>query len=486
MANFTLIEKFFDPKSIALIGASRKQFGAANTILTSILHKKYTGEIYLINNSAREGERVHGLPLYKTILDCPKIDLAFIIVPSNHVKSVIEDCIEVGIKNGVIISAGFKESILYDEKKVELEREIVMLARENGLRLIGPNCNGIINVPSSFYAFFGPRLKVAPGGTSYVTRGGTAGGFILMGSAQFGRGLGINKLVNLGDACDLTIGDFVRYYDQDPQTKVIGVYTEGITEGAQLIQVLKNVNKPVIFYKSGQTFAGQRAALSHVGAIASAETNSIYQGFISQAGVIPADSVEEMLDLAAAFSHSRLPQGNKIGIFTFGGSLGVMMTDAAEKHGLNVAPLKQSQIEILNEILPEYWSHSNPIDVTDGGSIYEPRTLLKVFAMILEEYDALFLITPVFENDEIFDYDSEMNWRTMFREFVRQNIKRYNRLTQSGKPIFVLGEFGQISDLFYQNDIPVFESFERMAKAYSGLYTYTKILKRKEKKMESI
>jgi acyl-CoA synthetase (NDP forming) len=351
MSEFQLIDKFFHPESVALIGASRKPYGAASSILTSILHKKYTGQIYLINRSAAAGEKLHGLPLHKNLSACPKVDLAFIIVPSRYVKSVVEDCISIGIQNGVIISSGFKESILYDESKVELEQEIVQLAKKNGLRLIGPNCNGIVNVPGSFYAFFGPRMKVQPGACSYVSRGGTAGGFILMGSALFGRGLGVNKLLNIGDACDLTIGDFIQYFDQDPTTEVIGVYTEGISDGSNLLNVLKKVTKPVIFYKSGQTTAGQRAAMSHVGAIAGSETNQIYEGFISQAGVIPANSINEMLDLAAAFSHSPLPQGTKVGIFTFGGSLGVMMTDAAEKYGLDVAPLKKPQLDALNQIL---------------------------------------------------------------------------------------------------------------------------------------
>ncbi|MFX1293421.1 MAG: CoA-binding protein [Promethearchaeota archaeon] len=480
MSNYTLIDKFFNPKSIALIGASRKPFGAANTILTGILHNKYIGEIYLINKNAGENEKLYGFPLYKSTLEISKVDLAFIIVPSKYVKSVIEDCIEIGITNGVIISAGFKESILYDKKKIELEQEIVKIARENGLRLIGPNCNGIVNIPSSFYAFFGPRLKVERGVCSYVTRGGTAGAFLLMGSACPGRGLGINKLLNLGDACDLTIGDFIQYYDQDPLTEVIGVYTEGISDGSKLLEILKNVNKPIIFYKSGQTSAGQRAALSHVGAIASSETNQIYKGFISQAGIISANSIEEMLNLAAAFSNSILPTGKKIGIFTFGGSLGVMMTDAAEKNGLEVAPLNPSQIEALNKILPEYWSHSNPIDITDGASVFDPRTLLKVFSIIVKDFDALFIIAPIFEHDSIFDYkEEEMNFKDMFKEFVKLNIKRYKRLLKLGKPIFVLGEYGEISDIFYQKGIPVYESFEQISKVYTGLYTYTKILKRK-------
>ena len=231
MQSFNIIDKFFNPKSIALIGASRKPFGPANAIYTALLHKKFTGNIYLINKNAKAGEKISGLPFYKSILDCPDIDLAFIIVPSKFVKSVIEECIEAKITNGVIISSGFKESILYDKSKVELEKEIVELARGNGLRLIGPNCNGIVNVPTNFYALFGPRMKIKEGVCSYVTRGGTAGGFILMGSALPGRGLGVNKLLNIGDACDLTIGDFIQYYDQDPQTEVIGVYTEGITDG---------------------------------------------------------------------------------------------------------------------------------------------------------------------------------------------------------------------------------------------------------------
>jgi len=482
MGHYDLIDKFFNPKSIALIGASRKPFGAAHTIMTAILHKRYPGEIYLVNASAQEGEKLFDLPLYKRLQDCPKVDLVFIIVPSRYVKSVIEDCIECKVANGIIISSGFKESILYDQKKVELEKEIVELARTNGLRLIGPNCNGIVNIPASFYAFFGPRLKVPIGPLSVVSRGGTASGFILMGSSIFGRGLGINKLVNLGDACDLTIGDFLTYYGEDEQTKVIGVYSEGIQDGPEFLKVIKKMKKPVILYKSGQSEAGQRAALSHVGALASSSTNAIYQGFLAQSGAIPANSVEEMLDIAAGFSHSILPYGNKIGIFTFGGSLGVMMTDAAEKQGLSVAPLKQSQVDALNQMLPEYWSHSNPVDVTDGSSVYEAQNLMKIFQIILQEFDALFIIAPVFENVSIFDYtEKEINFQSMYKTFIRQNIKRFGALVQnSGKPIFVLGEFGELSNLFYQNGIPVYDNFDRMAKAYAGLYRYALHLKRNE------
>jgi acyl-CoA synthetase (NDP forming) len=321
MMQFDLMDKFFNPKSIALIGASRKPFGAANTIMTAILHKKYPGNVFLVNASAKEGETLFNLPLYKQIPR--KVDLVFIIVPSRAVRSVIEDCIAYQITNIIIISSGFKESILYDQKKVELEKEIVELARANGLRLIGPNCNGIVNVPASFYALFGPRLKVPAGPLSVVSRGGTASGFILMGSSVFGRGLGINKLVNLGDACDVGIADLLTYYNEDTQTKVIGVYSEGIQDAPELLNIIRGIKKPIIFYKSGQSESGQRAALSHVGALASESTNSIYQGFIAQSGAIPANSIEELLDIAAAFSHSILPSGNKIGIFTFGGSLGV-------------------------------------------------------------------------------------------------------------------------------------------------------------------
>lgn len=483
MSSNQIIDKFFNPKSIALIGASRKPFGAAHMILSGILHKNYSGEICLINNKATPGEEIQGIPLYKSIHQCESPDLVFVIVPGKYVKPVIQECIDEGITNGVIISSGFKESILYNEKKVQLEKEIVGLAREGGMRLIGPNCNGIVNIPADFYAFFGPRMKVPKGACSYVTRGGTAGGFILMGSAMPGRGLGVNKLVNLGDACDLTIGDFVEYYDQDPETKVIGVYTEGINEGAKLLQTLRSVKKPVIFYKSGQTEAGQRAALSHVGALSSGNTTAIYQGFTVQAGILPADSVEAMLDLAAALTHSIMPQGKRVGIFTFGGSLGVMMTDTAAKYGLEVPPLNQSQMEYFNQILPEYWSHSNPVDVTDGSNVYDPRVLLKIFGLILEGYDALFIIAPVFENDELFDYaENEVNFRTMYRQFVRQNIHRYGKLTKSGKPIYVLGEFGETSELFYKHGIPVYDTFERLARAFAGIYRYGKLKAQRNRK----
>jgi acyl-CoA synthetase (NDP forming) len=137
-------------------------------------------------------------------------------------------------------------------------------------------------------------------------------------------------------------------------------------------------------------------------------------------------------------------------------------------------------VEALNEMLPEYWSHSNPVDVTDGASVYEPSNLMKIFQIILEEFDALFIIAPVFENTAIFDYDEkEMNFQSMYKTFIRQNIKRFGDLAQkTGKPVFVLGEYGEISNLFYQNGIPVYDAFDRMAKSYAGLYRHARYLKR--------
>ncbi|MHA1268147.1 MAG: CoA-binding protein [Candidatus Helarchaeota archaeon] len=472
------IDKFFNPKSLAIIGASRKQWGASNSIISGLVHKKYPGEIYLINPNANPGEKVHGYNLYKNIKDCPEVDLAFIIVPGRFVKSVIEDCIDAGVKNGVIISAGFKESILYDKKKVEYEKEIVKLARSNNLRLVGPNCNGIINVPTSFYALFGPRLNIKEGNCSYVSRGGTAIANILIQSTL--SGFGANKLINIGDQSDLTIQDFIKYYDQDPSTKVIGVYTEGISNGAELLEVLKKVSKPVIFYKSGQTNAGMRAALTHVGAIANKTTNNIYNGFIKQTGIIAVNSIKEMVDVAMAISLSPIPKGNKVGIFTYGGSLGVMMSDAAEKNGIIIDTLDQQQIELLNKILPEYWSHNNPVDVTDGNQAYTPHNILKIFKILLDKFDALFIIAPVFEDDSIFDINQEeVNFRLMYQELVKENIKKYKKLIDNtNKPIFVMGNRGEFSKLFIKNGIPIYSDFESIAKSFKALYQYGKSLKK--------
>ncbi|MHA1310802.1 MAG: CoA-binding protein [Candidatus Helarchaeota archaeon] len=468
------MDKFFNPESLVIIGASRKNWGASNSILTSLIYKKYKGKIYLVNANARHGEQLKGFPLYKNVKEIPCVDLAYIIVPGRFVKSVIEDCIEVGIKNASIISAGFKESLLYNKQKVELEQEIVELARKHDLRFVGPNCNGIINVPESFYALFGPRVKIEPGACSYVSRGGTAIANILIQSSL--SGFGANKLINIGDQADLTVQDFIEYYDKDPTTKVIGVYTEGISNGSEMVKILKNVSKPVIFYKSGHSNAGMRAALSHVGAIAKKGTNEIYKGFIRQTKIIPVNSIIEMVDVAMAISLAPPPKGNRVGIFTYGGSLGVMMSDAAEDNGLIVGKLSRNQIETLNKILPEYWSHNNPVDVTDGNEAYLPQNILKIFRIILEEFDALFIVAPVFEDDSIFDVSpNEVNFRKMYQQVVKDNIKKYKKIIDEvQKPIFVLGDRGEFSKLFIKNNIPVYPTFQSLARAYGAYYHYIK------------
>ncbi|MBD3227541.1 MAG: hypothetical protein GF329_05060 [Candidatus Lokiarchaeota archaeon] len=480
---FERINKFFNPESLAIIGASRKSWGASNSILNSLIHKKYPGDIYLINARAEKDEKLHGRELYQNIKDCPEVvDLVFIIVPGKYVKSVIQDCIDFGIKNVVIISAGFSESLLYNKEKVKEGRQIVKLARKNDLRFIGPNCNGIINVLGSFYGLFGPRVKIKPGDCSYVSRGGTAIGNILIESALCG--FSANKLVNLGDQSDLKVQDFIKYYDGDPTTKVIGVYTEGISDAQSMLEILKDVKKPVIFYKSGRTKAGKRAALSHVGAIAGDDTERIYKGFINQTQIIPVDSIDEMVDVAMALSLAPLPSGNKIGVFTYGGSLGVMMSDAAEKHGLKVAKLNKKQLDALNKMLPEYWSHNNPVDVTDGNNVYQPRNLIKVMKIIIDSFDALFITAPVFENDEIFDINKdEQNFRKMYQELVKMNIKKYRKIIdETNKPIFILGDKGEFSKIFINNNIPVYDSFNSIARSFEALYKYSKILSNKHKK----
>jgi acyl-CoA synthetase (NDP forming) len=237
----------------------------------------------------------------------------------------------------------------------------------------------------------------------------------------------------------------------------------------------------VVFYKSGQTNAGMRAALSHVGAIAGSDTNKIYQGFINQTKILGVQNIDELVDLAMALSLAPLPNGNRIGVFTYGGSLGVMMSDAAEKNGLKVDKLTDSQIEKLNKMLPPYWSHNNPVDVTDGNSVYQPRNLLKVLKIIIENYDGLFIVAPVFDNEKIFDVSKEeRNFRKMYQEIVKTNIKKYRKITEeTNKPIFILGDRGEFSKIFVKNGIPVYPDFDSIAKAYAGLYHYSKIIKEK-------
>ncbi|MHA1784873.1 MAG: CoA-binding protein [Candidatus Helarchaeota archaeon] len=472
MNKLELIDYFFHPKNVTLIGVSRNLLSASGMILSNIIRSNYEGPLHLINPNIEEGRKILGKSVKRSIKEInDELDLTFVIVPSRIVPSVLEEIGSDG-KAVVIISSGFGESILYDKEKLSIQDEIVRIAKKNGFVFTGPNCNGVYSDAISLNAIFGPRIKCLSGHISYVTRGGTAGINSLIESTV--RGIGVSKFINLGGAAYLTIQDFIEYYGQDPETKVIGAYTEGINNGKEFIRIIKKVNKekPVVFFKSGNTLAGRKAALSHVGAIAGEHSNKIFEGAVKQTGMIPVESLSELVDVCTSFMITYIPRSRNIGIITPAGSLGVTCSDACNKEGLNLPPLSSSLIEKLNKWLPEYWSHNNPIDITDSMNFNVFSRIIKLMLNDDRYGGLIVLFGDVGDNQgEIMDFAVEGFGN--FDEIIKQQVKKISKnMEKIKKPVFFLGPVrarNGLPEFFHSQKIVVLPEFRKIARIYSAM-----------------
>ncbi len=482
LEKFKQIRYFFYPKSIAIIGAGKvNPFTVANIILSNMLAQKYTGSIYLVDIKP-EKEIIKGLKVYHSIFDIKhEIDLVLVIVPASVVPEVIEQCIETNVKAIIIITAGFSESILYDQSGIKLQKKIQKLMKKSKTRLIGPNCNGVYSMDCSLNATLGPRVILPPGNLSMVTRGGTAG--ILLSVAAARKNIGVNKYIGIGDESDLTLQDFIHYFEYDQGTKIIGAYTEGIKDPKNFVEIIKNIQKPLVFYKSGKSRSGERAVISHIGAIAGEFTSKISEGLLKQLKVISADGIEDFMDFIDASSISPLPQGERAGIWTPGGSMGVMMSDCMEREGLIISKLYDDQIKKLNRILKvKYWSHSNPVDVTDS---YNPQSIDKSAQVLLsgDNIDALIILFGfgITENADYIDFSFRKEFDDFINLYLKQQAKTFGKLIMKyQKPIFVLSEDrGEAAEIFKKEGIIVLPSFQRIARTFKMLYQRNKYLKLK-------
>ncbi|MHA1358548.1 MAG: CoA-binding protein [Candidatus Helarchaeota archaeon] len=480
LKKFRQIEYFFNPKSIALIGAGKvNPLAVSNIILSNILAEGYIGSTYLVDIKP-EADVLKGLRIYSSIYDLPqKTDLALIIVPGSVVPNVITQCIEAHVKAIIIITAGFSESIQYDKLSKNLQEQLETIVQNSNTRIVGPNCNGVYSKVCSLNATLGPRVILPEGHFSLVTRGGTAG--ILLSTAAAKKNVGINKYIGIGDECDLNLQDFIQYFEYDKTTKAIGAYTEGIKNIHSFFDIIKRVQKPIILYKGGNTPSGVRAAVSHVGAISGEFTSKIIDGVSKQLKIIKANTIDEFIDFIAALTTSPLPRGRNVGIWTPGGSMGVIMSDKLESEGLQIPPLSYTQIQLLNKVLKvRYWSHNNPVDVTDS---YNPQSIDKTADILLssDNIDGLIVLFGFgFTDDaDYIEFSFKHDLKDLFEVFLKQQAKRFGKLIKKyQKPIFVMAEDqSKAARMFQKAGVIVLPNFQRIARTYKMLYQqyqYTK------------
>jgi len=370
-----MLEIFSCPQAVAVIGASRDKDKLGYGVLSNIIEHGYPGKVYPINPKTDE---ILGLKCYPSVLDVPDpIDLAVVVIPSNYVAAALEDCGQKGVKGVVIISAGFREAGL---EGVRMERELVAIAKRYGMRLVGPNCLGIIDTLCPLDASFAAGMP--PKGTmAFMSQSGALCTAIL--DWALAAEIGFSRFVSLGNKADVSEVDLLESWEDDPHSRVILTYIEGLSEGRKFMEVARRVTRriPVIAVKSGSTDAGSRAVSSHTGSLAGSAR--AYDSAFRQSGVLKAESIEHLFDYSLAFAYQPVLQGGRIAIVTNSGGPGVMATDALEHEGLSLASLSRETIDFLRDNIPAAANIYNPIDVR--GDAQTDRYALALEAVLKDE-----------------------------------------------------------------------------------------------------
>ncbi|WP_010480079.1 acetate--CoA ligase family protein [Thermococcus zilligii] len=346
------LDCFFRPRAIAVIGASNDPLKLGYEVFKN-LRKYRGGKVYPVNVKEEE---VQGVRAYRNVKDIPdEVDLAIIVVPKNFVRGTVVDCGEKGVKGAVIITAGFGE--VGEEGKKE-ERELVELAHKYGMRLIGPNCVGVMNTLNDMNATF--IMDAKKGDIAFVSQSGALGAGIVYKTVK--EGIGFSKFVSVGNMADLDFAELMEYLAETEEDKAIALYIEGIRDGRKFIEVAKRVTKkkPVIALKAGRSESGAKAASSHTGSLAGSW--KIYEAAFKQSGVLIAETIDEMLSMARAFTQP-LPRGRRVAIMTNAGGPGVLTADQIDRRGLRLAELEEKTIEELRSFLPPMAAVKNPVDM---------------------------------------------------------------------------------------------------------------------------
>jgi acetyl coenzyme A synthetase (ADP forming)-like protein len=349
------LESFFSPRSVAVVGASRQKGKVGYEILHNMVESGFEGKIYPVNRGADEVEGLKCYPDLVSIGETP--DLVIIIVPAKFVLEVMEQCVTIGTKAVIIITAGFKE-VGAEGKK--LEDEVLRVARRGGVRVIGPNCLGVIVTASKLNASFGGDLP-DPGTTGYLSQSGALLAAIL--DTAKANGIGFSSLFSIGNKADIDELDLVQALADDPNTEVIAGYLESIADGNAFVREAEYIShtKPILLMKSGGTSAGAKAASSHTGSLAGSEV--AYEAMFARAGIIRCNSIKQQFDFAQAFANQPLPKGPSVAVVTNAGGAGIMAADAIEREGLTFAKPEKTTVEKLMTNLPPAANFHNPFDV---------------------------------------------------------------------------------------------------------------------------
>ncbi|HSK47148.1 MAG TPA: acetate--CoA ligase family protein, partial [Coriobacteriia bacterium] len=346
----------FAPRAVTVVGASNDPLKWGGSLMRNLIDGGFAGSIYPVNG---RGGTVSDLPAFASIAELPEApDLALVAVGAAHVKSVIDQCGELGIPVALVVAAGFSEA---GEAGAAAEAELVRTARDSGVTLIGPNCMGLLATHSRLHAVGFLELRPQPGGLSIISQSGNIGVQLVTRAER--RGVGIDKYVTVGNQASTTALDVLDALGDDPETSAVLVYLEEVGDGRRFIDVLRRITlkKPVVVLPGGMTDYGRRAAASHTGAMAG--STDVFLAATRQTGCLVRTGPDESLDLALCLSALPLPAGRRVAIMTLGGGWGVLAADELARNDLELAALEPTVLAALDELLPGYWCRSNPVDL---------------------------------------------------------------------------------------------------------------------------
>lgn len=467
------IETIFHPRSIAVVGVSEKNYRLGNLLLQGFTDMGFRGDLYPVN--PRE-EEVMGLRCYPRLQEIGgPVDLVVISVHPGGVPDLIDDCIEKKVRAAVVFSSGFREK---GTGGMQVESEMVRKARAGGVRIIGPNCMGLY-CPSSGLSFF-PGMPKESGTVAFLSQSGSLTNLLgLFGGA---RGLRFSKMISIGNAADLDVNDFLEYLGYDPETRLIVLYLEGVSDGRRFLSHVKRISreKPILLWRVGDTEGGRKAAGSHTGSLSGSER--IWAAALRQTGMAKVENLQELMGFITAFQKPCLPAGNRVAILSGPGGPAVSASDACEKEGLRLATLSRATEEKLAEFVPEFGaSVSNPVDLSLTSSFDQtmyPRA------------------TEICGLDE--DVDMILEYISVLREELVEGILRAQERIRKPIAVITYVEYAAaespVSRLFgaitrekltlllkrmYDSGISVYATEQEAARALSALLKYKKYLDRR-------
>ena len=450
----TNLDKIFNPKTVAIIGASDVEGSVGYSIVKNFAQGGYAGKVYFVN--VRKPE-ILGIKTYPAVGQIPEsIDLALIATPAKTVPDVMVECGKANVKGVIIVSAGFKET---GPEGKALEDKISEVAKQYGIRVIGPNCIGVIRPRTNLNATFLDKVPKS-GNIAFLSQSGALGSAILDWAIH--ENIGFSNFVSVGSMIDVDFGDLIDYFGSDPKTKSILMYIEGITEARKFMSAARHFarTKPIIVVKSGKFSESAKAAASHTGSLSGED--GIYDAAFKRAGVVRVSEIADLFNAAEVLGTQPLPKGSNLAIITNAGGPGVMATDSLIGFGGHLAKLSQKTIDSLNAVLPPFWSHGNPIDVL--GDAKADRYKAAVDAALNDDnVDGLLIIftqQAVSESVEI---------AKSIVELVRSKPYQNKTILTS---FMGFGAVQEANNILNANNIPTYSTPEQALKTYMYMYHY--------------